>query len=391
MNDLPLSDVRVIDVTVARAGPTCVRQLADWGADVIRIEPPGDVDGGPDRRLTSDFQNLHRNKRSIVVDLKEPEGIEVLMRLVDGADVLVENMRPSVKGRLGFDFGTVHAQNPRLVYASISGFGQHGPYVDRGGVDQIIQGLGGLMSVTGLPGTEPTRAGIPIGDLSAGIFGALGIMIALHDRDRTGMGRWVQVSLIEAMIAMMDLQAVRWTIDGDVPAQEGNHHPTQVPMGCFRTKDGFLNLAGPYGRMMWRMCETIGLPDLPNDPRFDTAEKRSQNREQLNQLITDRLVTKTSAQWEALLNAQGVPCGSVLTMDQVFADPQVLHLGIATDVHSDRLGARTLIRNPVTIDGEPAPLRSASPAEGEHTDAILTELGFGSERIDDLRTRRVVR
>src|SRR5215467_12008565 len=248
---LPLDDIRVIDLTVARAGPTCVRQLADWGADVIRVEPPPSEPGAPGlvgTRHGADFQNLHRNKRSLSLNLKAPGARDVLMRLVDSADVLIENMRPPVKTRLGFDFDTVHARNPRLVYGSISGFGQDGPYAGRGGVDQIAQGMGGLMSVTGLPGTEPTRVGIPVSDLAAGMFLAVGILAALHERGRTGEGRWVTTSLLEAMIGMMDLQAARWTIDGVVPVQEGNHHPTLVPMGCFATADGFVNIAGPTGR-----------------------------------------------------------------------------------------------------------------------------------------------
>src|SRR6266576_4716079 len=233
---LPLDDIRVIDLTVARAGPTCVRQLADWGADVVRVEWPADPatsgkTGGS--RHGADFQHLHRNKRSLSLNLKAPAAHEVLMRLVDVSDVLIENMRPPVKYRLGFDFETVHARNPRLVYGSISGFGQDGPYASRGGVDQIAQGMGGLMSVTGPSGSEPTRAGIPVADLSAGLYLAVGVLVALHDRDRTGAGRWVQTSLLESMIAMMDFQAARWTIDHEVPAQAGNHHPTGVPMGCF--------------------------------------------------------------------------------------------------------------------------------------------------------------
>src|ERR1700729_1587082 len=262
---LPLDDLRVIDLTVARAGPTCVRQLADWGADVIRVEPPPDpADPGlTGSRHGFDFQHLHRNKRSLSLNLKAQGGREVLMRLVDTADVLVENMRPPVKERLGFDFGTVHARNPRLVYASLSGFGQDGPYGDRGGVDQIAQGMGGLMSVTGLPGTGPTRVGIPVSDLAAGLYLAIGVLVALHDRDRTGTGRWVQTSLLESMIAMMDFQAARWTIDGQVPGQAGNNHPALVPMGCFATADGYVNIGAAGGRILRAFAEVVGLPGLP--------------------------------------------------------------------------------------------------------------------------------
>jgi crotonobetainyl-CoA:carnitine CoA-transferase CaiB-like acyl-CoA transferase len=380
----------VVDLTIARAGPQCVRQLADWGADVVRVEPPEEVEGGSARRNGSDFQNLHRNKRSIRIDLKTPEGLDLLLRLIDTADVLVENMRPGVKARLGFDYDTVHRRNPRLVFGSLSGFGQDGPYADRGGVDQIVQGMGGLMSVTGLQGTEPTRVGIPIADLSAGLFLAIGILAALHERERTGMGRWVGTSLLEAMVAMMDLQAVRWTVDGVVAVQEGNHHPTSVPMGCFRSADGFVNIAGPYARLFQRFCAAIELPDLPNDPRFDTEAKRSANRSALNAAIGERLSTRTTAAWVDILTQAGVPAGPVLTTDQVFADPQVQHLGMVATASSATLGPLALLRNPVRIDGDTAPVRRATPTDGEDTDAVLAELGIAAAEIRDLRARRIV-
>jgi len=386
---LPLADLRVVDLTIARAGPTCVRQLADWGADVIRVEPLH-AGGGDAGRDGSDFQYLHRNKRAIGVDLKRPEGLELLLRLADGADVLVENMRPAVKSRLGFDYEAVHRRNPRLVYASLSGFGQDGPYADRGGVDQIAQGMGGLMSVTGLPGTEPTRVGIPVADLSAGLYLAIGVLVALHERERTGVGRWVQTSLLEAMIAMMDLQAARWTVDGVVASQEGNHHPTMVPMGCFRSADGYVNVAGAFGRLLHRFCDVVGLPDLPADPRFDTSVKRSANRAELNRLIAERLAQHTTAEWVERLNAAGVPCGPVLRTDEVFADPHVAHLGMVTTVTSPSLGPIGILRNAVTMADGPPTVRTATPGAGEHTDTVLAELGLGDDEIEDLRRRGVV-
>jgi formyl-CoA transferase len=390
---LPLDDIRVIDLTIARAGPTCVRQLADWGADVIRVEPPSDPsvqDVVGERRHGSDFQNLHRNKRALSLNLKHPEARDLLLQLVDTADVLVENMRPPVKGRLGFDYETVHARNPRLVYGSISGFGQDGPYAERGGVDQIAQGMGGLMSVTGLPGTEPTRVGIPVSDLSAGLYLAVGILVALHDRARTGEGRWVQTSLLEAMIAMMDLQAARWAIDGDVPTQEGNHHPTLVPMGCFASADGYVNVAGPAGRLLRRFCDVVGLPTLPSDPRFDTASKRSENRVELNSLIAQRLRTRTTAEWVAALNEAGVPAGPVYAMDEVFVDPQVKHLSMLAPVQHSTLGRLDLLRNAVTMTDAPSTIRTASPDAGQNTDEVLAELGFTRGDIDALRSRGII-
>ncbi|HTO69850.1 MAG TPA: CoA transferase [Myxococcota bacterium] len=392
MTRLPLDDVRVIDLTVARAGPTCVRQLADWGAEVIRIEPPArpaepDIVG--ERRSGSDFQNLHRNKRALSLDLKRPEAREVLLRLVDRADVLVENMRPPVKHRLGFDWATLHARNSRLVLGSISGFGQDGPYAERGGVDQIAQGMGGLMSVTGLPGTEPTRVGIPVSDLAAGMSLAIGVLVALHERERTGEGRWVTTSLLEAMIAMMDLQAVRWTIDGVVPEQEGNHHPQFLPMGCFRTADGWVNVAGPSGRLLRNFCKAIGLPDLPADPRFDSAARRFRNRAELNEIVAARLRRRTTREWIEALNEVGVPCGPVYRMDEVFADPQVRHLGMTQPVEHPELGRLELVRNAVRLYGGPATVRTPTPAAGEHGDEILAEHGFTAAEIAALRAKGV--
>ncbi len=394
---LPLDDVRVLDLTVARAGPTCVRQLADWGADVVRIEPPGGAGRGDtsagdvdDRRHNPDFQNLHRNKRSLTLDLKDPAGREVLWRLAATADVLVENMRPSVKDRLGFDYQTIRARNPRIVYGSISGFGQDGPYSDRGGVDQIAQGMGGLMSVTGLPGTGPTRVGIPVSDLAAGLYLAVGILAALHERGRTGEGQWVQTSLLEAMIAMMDFQAARWTIDGDVPGQEGNHHPTAVPMGCFATADGYVNIAGPRGRLLRRFCEAIGLPDLPADPRFDSLVRRSANRSELNDMIAERLSTETTEHWVHVLNDVGVPAGPVYRMNEVFADPQVRHLRMVTEVDHPLLGRLRLIRNAVTASASGPGVRQPSPEAGQHASDVLAEAGYSTDEIDDLRQRRVI-
>jgi formyl-CoA transferase len=405
--DLPLGDIRVIDLTIARAGPTCVRQLADWGADVIRVEPPGVWDPLGGDRHGSDFQQMHRNKRALSLNLKSPGGLDVLMRLVDTADVLIENMRPPVKDRLGFGFEAVHARNPRLVYGSISGFGQDGPYGDRGGVDQIAQGMGGMMSVTGLPGTVasagtvssagtvaseavPTRAGIPVADLAAGLYLAIGVLVALHDRDRTGTGRWVQTSLLESMIAMMDFQAARWTIDGKVPGSEGNHHPTLVPMGCFATADGYVNIGAAAGRLLRAFAEVIGLPWLPDDPRFDTTRKRFANRAELNDLVAARLWTQGTAYWVAALNEAGVPCGPVYTMDEVFADPQVRHLGMTQAVDHPVRGPINLVRNAVRMTGAADTVRTPSPDPGDHTDEVLASLGYSAAQIEKLRADAVI-
>ena len=387
----PLDDIRVIDLTVARAGPTCVRQLADWGADVIRVEPPPGLAGSAaEGRHGCDFQHLHRNKRSLALNLKAPGARDVLMRLVDTADVLIENMRPPVKERLGFGFAAVHARNPRLIYGSISGFGQDGPYAGRGGVDQIAQGMGGLMSVTGLPGTEPTRAGIPVSDLAAGLYLAVGVLVALHDRARTGTGRWVQTSLLESMIAMMDFQAARWTIDQEVADQAGNHHPTSVPMGCFASSDGYVNVAGAGGRLLENLCQAIGLPAIPQDPRFDSAARRSANRAELNALIAARLRTRTTAAWVEVLNQAGVPCGPVYRMDEVFADPQVEHLAMTAPVEHPVLGRLDILRNAVRMTGTPGTVRAPSPDAGADTGEVLAELGYPAAEIDRLRAQGAI-
>jgi crotonobetainyl-CoA:carnitine CoA-transferase CaiB-like acyl-CoA transferase len=389
---LPLDDIRVIDLTVARAGPTCVRQLADWGADVIRVDPPPgpSAPGLVGARHGPDFQHLHRNKRSLSLDLKSPEAHEVLMRLVDGADALIENMRPPVKHRLGFDYDTVHARNPRLVYGSISGFGQDGPYAGRGGVDQIAQGMGGLMSVTGLPGGEPTRAGIPVSDLAAGLYLAIGVLVALHDRDRTGGGRWVQTSLLESMIGMMDFQAARWTIAGEVPRSAGNHHPTSVPMGCFATADGYVNIGASEGRLLDSLCAVVGLPWIPADPRFDSATKRSANRAELNELIGSVLKTRSTADWVEAMNRAGVPCGPVYRMDEVFADPQVRYLAMTEQVEHPLLGRLDIVRNAVRMTGAPPTVRTPSPDAGDHSAQVLAELGYPPPEIDRFRADGVI-
>ena len=367
-----------------------MRQLADWGADVIRVDRPGAVETFSGGRHGSDFQHLHRNKRSLTLDLRSPDGREVLLRLADTADVLIENMRPPVKRRLGFDYDTLRARNPRLVYGSISGFGQDGPYGDRGGVDQIAQGMGGLMSVTGLPGTGPVRAGIPVSDLAAGLYLAIGVLVALHDRERTGTGRWVRTSLLEAMIAMMDFQAARWTVDREVPGQAGNDHPTIVPMGCFPTADGYVNIGAASGHLLRAFVTAIGLPRLADDDRFDSPEKRSANRAELNEIIAERTLTRPTADWVAGLNAAGVPCGPVYQMDEVFGDPQVEHLGMTSTVRHPMIGPMAIVRNAVQMTGGPDTVRTPSPDPGEHTDAVLAELGYSPAQIMELRAQGVI-
>src|ERR1700722_13190694 len=268
---LPLSRFKVIALTLARAGPSCVRTLADWGAEVIRVEPPPSDDDAEEligRRDGSDFQNLHRNKRAITLNLKTDEGREILMRLAEQADVIVENMRPGVTRRLGVDFESVRKRNPRIVYGSISGFGQYGPYTSRPSIDQIAQGMSGIMSVTGIPGQGPGRVGVAVTDIMAGAFLAQGILIALLDREVSGQGHWVQTSLIEAGLTLLDFQATRWTMDKQIPPQEGNNHPTNTPMGCFPTADGFINIAATSNKNFQIFCKLIGRETMAAARRF---------------------------------------------------------------------------------------------------------------------------
>ncbi len=390
MSKLPLSRFKVIDLSRVRAGPTCVRQLADWGAEVVKIEDPkGDGGLGGDRN-GPDFQNIHRNKRSLTLDLKKPEGVAILKKLVAGADVLVENFRPDVKFRLGVDYESLKPVNPRLVYASISGFGQDGPYRERPGVDQIAQGMGGLMAITGLPGQGPVRVGIPIADLTAGIFAAMGILIALLEREESGEGQYVESSLLSSQIAMLDFQAARWLVKHEIPGQAGNNHPTSIPTGVFPTKDGFINIATAGEELYRRLCAAIGRPDLPADPDYSTAEARRKNRDKLNDLIAKITPAKSSAEWIELLTKAGVPAGPIYKMNEVFADPQVKHLKMARKVKHPKLGEIELVGQAVSLSRTPWEMRGPAPERGEHTDEVLRELGYQGQDISRLRNEGVV-
>ena len=389
---LPLAKYTVLDLTRARAGPTCVRQLVDWGARAIKIEMPGGRtgDGMGGNRHGFDFQNLHRNKEAITLNLREPDGVAVFKKLVAKADIVVENYRPDVKRRLGIDYDQLKPINPRLIYGSISGFGQSGPYRDRPGVDQIAQGMGGLMSITGLPGQGPVRVGIPIADLCSGIFLAQGILVALIERETTGQGKWVHTSLLEAMLSMLDFQASRWLVGKEVPPQAGNNHPTGIPTGVFETADGHINIAASGDDLYTRFCKAIERPDYLTDERFATSKARQKNRDTLNALIDVETRKKNSADWIDILNDAGVPCGPIYRIDESFADPQVRHLEMAQPVKSPVLGEISIVGHPVSHGTKRNPIRSPAPELGQNNDEILASVGYTKDQIADLAKRGVI-
>ena len=388
-----LSHIRVIDLTRVRSGPTAVRQLADWGADVIKVEAPESVE--PDGALgasrhTSDFQNLHRNKRSITLNLKQPEAIEILMKIVETSDVVVENFRPDVKERLGVDYESLKSRNPKIILASISGFGQDGPYAKRPGFDQIAQGMGGLMSITGAPGEGPMRVGIPVADLTAGLFCAMGIQTALLEREKSGLGQWVNTSLLQAQIFMLDFQAARWLSENHVAGQAGNNHPTSVPTGVFKTSDGSINLA-VAGETIWkRFAEAVDKGEWLEMDEFKNAKERLINRDYLNKLIEEVTITKTSDEWVEKLEKVGVPCGPINSIDKVFDDPQVKHLGIAQSIDTIPFGQTHLVGQPFNLSRSPSIMKQRPPEKGEHNEDVLLDLGYSSEELDELKSKNII-
>lgn len=389
-----LSDLRILDLSRVRAGPSCVRMFADFGADVIRIEPPRGVDPNEAmfaaNRMSGDFQNLNRNKRSLTLNLKKPQARGILYRLAETADVVVENWRPDVKARLGLDYEALKAINPRIILASISGFGQDGPYAERPGFDQIVQGMSGLMSVTGFPEQGPVRAGMAAGDVGAGLYAALGILIALHERQRSGLGQWVDVSLLHSLIAMMDFQPARFLQDGQIPQAVGNDHPTSSPMGLYQAKDGPFNL-GSSGEGTWRrLCEAIGRGDLVSHPDFLDEQSRVRNRAALNEILAPIFLSRTVREWVDLLNAAGVPTGPVYAIPEVFQDPQVVHLGVAQTVRGADGTAVTVIGQPVRLGRTPSRLTAPAPGWGEHSEPVLREAGYSDEEIREFRESGVI-
>jgi crotonobetainyl-CoA:carnitine CoA-transferase CaiB-like acyl-CoA transferase len=386
-----LSHLRILDLTRVRAGPTCVRIFADFGADVLKIEaPPGTEEGIGGPRHGFDMQNLHRNKRSITLNLKAPEGLAIFKKLVATADIVVENYRPDVKARLGIGYETLRAINKRIILASISGFGETGPYRMRAGLDQIAQGMGGLMWVTGMPGQGPVRAGAAIADSSSGIYAAVGILVALTERERSGEGQWVATSLLQAQIAMMDFQAARYLVDGEVPEQVGNNHPYVTPTGAFETSDGFINIALGGPKQWKNFCDAIGHPAMAGNPDYATQDTRLRNRPRLNEELTAAFKKKSTSEWMEILEKAGIPAGPIYHVDEMFADPQVEHLNMAVPVHHPIRGDIRLVGEPVTLSRTPAKIATPIAEMGAHTDEILAEVGVTGDEVSRLRANKVI-
>ncbi|HEY0208865.1 CaiB/BaiF CoA-transferase family protein [Acerihabitans sp.] len=389
----PLAAIKVLDLTRVRAGPACVRQFADWGADVIKIESPDYMevsDGWGGLRDGPDFQNLHRNKRSLTINLKDPDGLAIFYKLVAEADVVAENFRPDVKFRLGIDYQTLRDINPRIVYASISGFGQDGPYAKRPGFDHIVQGMAGLMSVNGDPGHGPMRAGFAVADVGAGMYCAMAVMTALLERQTSGKGQWVEVSLLQTMIAMLDFQAARWLFLQEIPGQTGNDHPTSIPTGVYPTADGYINIAAGEQAMYRRLCIALERPDLIDHADYATEELRSHNRHGLNDVLSVIIRTRASAEWIRIFEQGSVAAGPINRINEVFADPQVRHLDVARPLKHPRLGDIEVVGQPFSLSRTPSELRTAAPDRGEHTHEILRDLGYLPGHIEALRAKGVV-
>ncbi len=383
MQKLPLSHLTILDLTRVRSGPAAIRQFADWGANVIKIEEPGDMpDDKPGGSAQfADYQNTHRNKRSVTLNLKNPQGRALFLEMVRQADVVVENYRPNVKFKLGIDYESLRQVNPRIILSSVSGFGQDGPYKDRPGLDQIAQGIGGIMSVTGEPGRGPMRAGIPVADLTSGLFCAIGTMVALLERDVSGQGQWVQTSLLQAQVWMMDFQIMRWLMNQEIPGQSGNDHPTSSPTGVFKTSDGYINIAAMGTEMYVRLVTVLGVPQMAEDPRYQTLQLRAKNRPQLNADIAAVTEQNTTTFWIDLLNKEGVPCGSIKNVQETMEDPQVRHLGMAKTLQHPTLGEISVVGQPVILSRSKREVYTAAPDRGQHNAEVYAEFGLSPERI----------
>jgi len=390
-----LDGLRVLDQTQVMAGPFCAMLLGDMGADVVKIEPPGgeSMRGGELEQapgVSASFLAVNRNKRGIVLDLKRPEGVAILKKLAATADVLVENYRPGVAARLGVDYATLAALNPRLVYCSISGFGQTGPYAQRGGFDLIAQGMSGIMSATGTEGGPPVKVGVPITDLGAGLFGLMGILAALRARRVTGRGQLVDTSLFEAGLALSAWEATEYWYTGENPRPLGTAHRLNAPYQAFRASDGWFTVGAANERLWPRFAGLLGLEHLVGDPRFARPAPRLANRAALEELVEAVTAGKPRGHWLALCEEAGIPAGPIYSVPEALADPHALARGMVQELEHPRAGRVKALGNPVKLSRSPATLRKAAPCLGEDTDAVLREAGYTPGAIAALRAAGVV-
>lgn len=391
----PLAGLKVIDLTSFLSGPFCTMLLGDMGAEVIKIEEPkaGDANRSSRPSIKGEgayFLYANRNKKSITLNLREEEGRKILIQLAKDADVFVENYRPQVKKRLKIDYPALSEINPRLIYCSISGFGQTGPWSERPGFDQIAQGMSGLMSVTGFPEYGPTRVGVAIGDSVCGIFAAYGILAALLEREKSGQGQFLETSLLEGLVSVLGFQAAKYFATGEIPLPQGNDHAVNAPYGTYRTKDVYINIATATKKMWEILCQILGMTDLMNDPRFLKDADRVKNKKELRELMEEQLASKTSAEWVEILNQEGIPCGTINTIDQVFQDKQVLHQQMLLEVDHLTAGKIKMIGFPVKMERTPAHISLPPPVLGQHNHEILKGLNYSDEAIEDLRKREII-
>ena len=391
----PLAGIKVVDLTSFLSGPFCTMLLGDMGAQVIKIEEPkaGDANRSSRPMIKGEgayFLYANRNKKSLTLNLREEEGRKILLQLAGDADVFVENFRPQVKKRLKIDYSTVSAINPRIIYCSISGFGQTGPWAERPGFDQIAQGMSGLMSVTGFPEQGPTRVGVAIGDSICGIFAAYGILAALMERNKSGRGQFLETSLLEGLVSVLGFQAGKYFATGETPLPQGNDHAVNAPYGTYRTKDGYINIATATAKMWENLCQVLGIGDLLREPRFLRDADRVKNKRELREIMEEKLALKTSAEWVEILNQEGIPCGTINTIDQVFKDEQVLHQQMLMEVEHSTGGKIRQIGFPVKLERTPAHISLPPPVLGEHNREILNRLNYSDEAIDDLKRRGII-
>ena len=390
----PLAGLRVLDLTEHMAGPFCTMILADMGAEVIKLERPGKGDSsramGDGSERNPYFRYINRNKKSVALDYKTPRGREVFLALVRGMDVLVENYRPTVMERAGLGFETLRRENPRLIYAQLSGFGSDGPYREKGGFDLIAQGMGGIMHVTGEPDGPPTSVGLPICDLGTGMWGVQGILAALYERQRTGVGQRVECSLLETAIGFSSWTSAGWLADRREPTRQGSRHRQNAPYQRFRTADGFI-MIGASNQHIWERCAgALGHPEWPEDPRFRRGMDRMRNRPALEAEIEAVLATAPTGHWVKLLDDAGVQCGPVYTYGQLFADPQVVHRELVVHADDPELGHVPHIRTPIKMSASRVAVRAVAPKLGQHTAEVLGPLGYSAADLDALRGEKVI-